>query len=219
MLFQTQRISRQPPGSSHSHSKFFPWPVLPRMFPEFIFSQDLCQLCPPWQGGHAEEALAFLQAPALGTRTPGSAHPPARQIKVALVLMTSCKPTTIFISEEQFLSFSCLPVSKHSPHLFSWYQTKILGSAPEYGNVLEVNPLPELKSGIGQQLCPTLRAVLCLPVPQEFCRPGWERCCPVFFSRTGFQVPHPHLMPLHAAGAKQNVSLQILALPSSLALT
>lgn len=193
------------------------------MFPKFIFSQDMCQVWPLWQGGDAEVALAFFQVPALGTRRAGSAHPPARQMQVALMLMTSRKQPTILIFEAQFLSFSCFPLpelpQKHSPHLFSWYQTKILGSTPKHENVLKVNPPPEHKAGTGQQLSRALCAVLCLPLSQEFCRPGCESQCLVFFSRTGLQVPHPHMMPLHAAGAKKNVSLQILALPSSLALT
>lgn len=109
------------------------------MFPKFIFSQDMCQVWPLWQGGDAEVALAFFQVPALGTRRAGSAHPPARQMQVALMLMTSRKQPTILIFEVQFLSFSCFPLpelpQKHSPHLFSWYQTKILGSAPEHENV------------------------------------------------------------------------------------
>lgn len=37
--------------------------------------------------------------------------------------------------------------------------------------------------------------------------------------RTGFQVPRPLMMLLHAAVAKQNFCLQILALHSNLALT
>lgn len=109
LLFQKLKDQQAAPRQLSARPlKFTSSPVLPRMFPKFIFSQVMCQAWISWKGGDGEAIPASPQAPHHGThitlvskfwtRAPDRAQPLVRQMQVAHEFLEgerdySCLPT------------------------------------------------------------------------------------------------------------------------------